>query len=300
MNKEDRNKFILYLKWIYSYLIKRFLIALQKDSLKKVIEKIFLTLLSKNKIDLDNFELDKNLSLNEIFIKFATDKGTVRQIPKDKKKYSNYFNWIKRDTDLKDCINEEGHNYTPFYEKHLPNLKNKKFKMLELGVASGHSTASFYYWFPNAEFYCTDIKSKYKFFYKGKRINNYTSLDLRNEKEVKKYLKRFNNFNVIIEDAIHNKLGIFTSFKNFFPHLSQGGYYVIEDFKADDIMKKYNFDPNEPCSSEQILKNFQSKSYFNSQIINKSYQMDFFEKIEDVQIYQGKKFDSSICFIKKK
>ena len=300
MKKEDDNRYLLLLKWSYSYLFKRFLLTLKTGNLINLFKKIILTLLNKNKIDLDNFKIHKNLSLNKIFIKFATDKGTVRQIPNDKKKYSSYFKWINREEGLTDLINEEGHNYTPFYENHLKNLKNQQFNMLEIGVASGHSTASFYNWFERASFFCIDIKKKYKFFYKGKRIIDYSSVDLRNESKIKKYLKKFDSFDVIIEDAIHNKLGIFTSFKSFFPSLKSGGYYIIEDFKADDIANINNHDPDEPCSTEEILENFKKKLFFQSNILSKENQKKVFNEISQVDIYQGQKFDSSICFIKKK
>ena len=300
MKKEDRNNFLLFLKWLYFYLFKRFLFYLIKKNFLTLLKKIILTLIGSNKINLDKITLKENINLNEIFVKFATDKGTLRQIPVNKTKFNNYLDWINRDADLSDVKNEEGHNYTPFYEKHLNNIRKKKFNMLEIGVASGHSTASFYFWFPHANFYCVDIKNYYKFFYKGNRIINYSAVDLRNKVKVDKYLRKFNSFDVIIEDAIHNKKGIFTSFKNFFPKLNKNGYYIIEDFMADEIISKNVKDSEEPHSTSEIFQNIKDKKFFKSSILDDGFQKKLFNEIEDVNIYKGQKFDSSICFIKKK
>ncbi len=60
---------------INSYLVKRFFFRIKKYGIYNTISKIINFLSNKNKINLDNFELDKNLSLNDIFLTFGTDKG---------------------------------------------------------------------------------------------------------------------------------------------------------------------------------------------------------------------------------
>ena len=74
---------------INSYLLKRFLFRIKKYGVFNTINKILDFFLNKNKIDLDNFKLDENLSLNDIFLTFGTDKGYL-----DGKKTYDYLKKI--------------------------------------------------------------------------------------------------------------------------------------------------------------------------------------------------------------
>ena len=60
----------------------------------------------------------------------------------------------------------------------------EKLKILELGVANGHSIASWHHYFPNSEIYGIDNKKPFKFFYKSSRVK-YFQLNIFNEKEIR-------------------------------------------------------------------------------------------------------------------
>ena len=75
-----------------------------------------------------------------------------------------------------------------FMRNFFSKIKEKN-KLLELGVANGHSLASWYKYFENANIYGIDLKKKSKLFYKGKRLN-YFSVDITNNKAVKNFLKK--------------------------------------------------------------------------------------------------------------
>ena len=57
----------------------------------------------------------------------------------------------------------KGHNFAKFYEKNLKKIKNKKINVLEIGAWKGASTASFFYYFPNANFISIDRNFKFIF-----------------------------------------------------------------------------------------------------------------------------------------
>ena len=128
--------------------------------------------------------IPNNLGLDDLFLKFGTDKGsldgkkTYDFTEKNKKggKFKNYYEWINR-KNPRSFEYQFGLNFTPYYEKYFGPLRHKTLKILEIGVANGHSIASWFYYFPNSIIHGIDIKKSYYFFYKDKRIN-YHSLNL--------------------------------------------------------------------------------------------------------------------------
>ena len=86
--------------------INRALFRLKNDSLINCIKLLFKFIFSKsNKIDLDNLKLQDDLTLDEIFLTFGTDKGkldgkkTFYKLTKNldtKHLFINYKDWILR------------------------------------------------------------------------------------------------------------------------------------------------------------------------------------------------------------
>ena len=225
------------------YLFKRFLFHLKKRDFKNVIYKSFTTLFGNNKIDLDKINFLNSPNLDELFLRFGSDKGkldgkkTYDHLILDKDvKYKNYEEWIKRENAY-DFEYQLGNNFTNLYEEIFKNLKNKDINFLEIGVANGHSIASWYKYFPNASINGMDIKKKDKLFYRGKRLN-YSSVDCFNQKKVDNFLKENKKFDIIIDDSSHTYTGFFYNLKNFYKHLKAGGIYILEDFRIADLERK--------------------------------------------------------------
>ena len=148
-----------------SYLTSRFFFRLKKYGLVSTFSKLVNHFLGRNKIDLDELKLDENLSLDDICLIFGTDKGfldgkkTYDYLKKTNPefKYENYFDWVCR-KDIHSFDYPLSANYTPFYKKYFESIRRNNLKILEIGVANGHSTASFYHYFPNAQLYGGDRK----------------------------------------------------------------------------------------------------------------------------------------------
>ena len=155
------------------YLLKRLLVNLKNYGFFSTFKKILDTLLENNKIDLDKIIKDSPSNLDDIFIKFGTDKGsldgkkTYDSLYKNKKshQFKNYLSWIER-PNQKNYEYQMGLNSAPIYEKVFEKRRFEKLKILELGVANGHSIASWHHYFPNSEIYGIDNKKPFKFFYK--------------------------------------------------------------------------------------------------------------------------------------
>ena len=125
----------------------------------------FLYFLKKN-INIDLERSPKNLSLENLFTKYGSDKASF---------------WTEKNN---------GHGYTKFYLKHLEKLKYKKLNILEIGSFAGASAAAFSKFFPNAKIFCLDIHIS-KFIYNSEKIKVF-GLDATKEKSVKKFFKKIN------------------------------------------------------------------------------------------------------------
>jgi len=295
------------------YLLHRFFYVLKNEGIFNVLKKVIKTIFDSNKIDLDLLYVEKNLSLDDLFIKFGTDKGsldgkkTYDFLEKNKKggKFKNYYEWINRDNP-KSFNYQFGLNFTPFYEKYFNHLRNKSIKILELGVANGHSVASWLYYFPNAMIYAVDIKKSDKFFYKSKRIQ-YHSVDLLNEKSVQKFIKKNNNFDIIIEDSLHTQEGTTKILKNFYPTLNPGGVYAIEDFNHIDIIidktKKFNEASGKslmvkfPLTLHEIFQFISQKKMFKHAILKEENIKYIFDTNNRTEVHYGEHPWSSIAFL---
>ena len=180
----------------FKYLFKRFFTSFKNEGFINLFKKVINTLFKGNKIDLDQLITNSPDNLDDIFIKFGTDKGsldgkkTYDFLYKNLKKkiFKNYLEWINR-PNLKNYEYQLGLNSTPIYEKVFSHRKFEKLKILEIGVANGHSIASWHHYFPNSEIYGIDNKKPYKFFYKSLRVK-YHEIDVLNDKKINKFLKK--------------------------------------------------------------------------------------------------------------
>ena len=220
-------------------------------------------------------------TLNEVFIHFATNKG------------SHFFS---------DNIKHSGHGYDAFYEKFFKENRTKNLNIMEFGIHHGDSLAALSSYFPNANIVGVD-RNPFSTNYKSKRIRT-LHCDVSSEKNLESLSNYLNkDYDYIIDDASHNpihqKLTLFSMFQN----LKSGGIFVIEELNFFQSENNKD-DPNQNFlrnllidvskKSETILK-----SKYNDKI------MDFIDDVQDVEINKGvlthKEVNvSEIAFIKKK
>ncbi len=292
------------------YLIKRFFLTLKNDSINVVLKKIYKTLFGLNKIDLDKLNIDKNLELDDILLKFGTYKGssktksTYNFLEKDKKggKFKNYYDWINRENPGS-FEYQLGANFAPYYEKYLGQLRHKSLKILETGVTNGHFSASLYHYFPNSIIYATDyvdyysfINKNHSFFYKGKRLKFY-SLNLMDDKAVNKFTKN-NKFDIIFENTLYNQPFQTICIKNLYPALNPGGIYIFENFVTEDRIneteKKYNESFGKKMmtnwnrfSMHEILNFIKNKKMFKHEVLKEDVLKYIFDTTDNVEMHYG-------------
>jgi hypothetical protein len=245
----------------------------------------------KKKINLDNKKLKFN-SLENLFNYFGTDKGS---------KILDPYNSLQKKIFVK------GHNFGKFYEKNLKNIKNKEINVLEIGVWRGASTASFFYYLPNARFVAIDRNFKFTFF--SRRITFFfcDTTSKNNLKKLTKFLikKNITSFDIIIDDGSHILSDILKNFIFFFKFLKSKGIYVIEDYRHPNYFSYLN-DKKNHFLVDQVLNFIKKKQIFKSTILKKRQIKYLINNINKIITYKGSCITknrgniSDIAFIYKK
>ncbi len=127
----------------------------------------------------------------------------------------------------------KGHNYIPHYHHHLQKYRRQKIKLLEIGVGGydrphkgGKSLRMWRDYFPYAQIYAVDIYDKSA--HEADRIRIFQGSQV-DEAFLEKIIAETGPLDVIIDDGSHVNEHVIKSFAWLFPHLKDGGTYVVED-----------------------------------------------------------------------
>lgn len=118
------------------------------------------------------------------------------------------------------------------YEKHFSVLRDKEFKMLEIGVLNGGSLEMWRYYFPKAKIVGIDINPDCK---KHEQLDKDIHIRIgdQTDKEFLQCLEdEFGTFDLILDDGSHHVDHVNKTFQFLFPKLADGGIYLIEDTHA--------------------------------------------------------------------
>lgn len=149
-------------------------------------------------------------------------------------------------------IRKSHHNYTTLYYVLFKRRRNEKLRVFELGLgtnnvnlpsnmgADGRPGASLYGWeefFPNSQIFGADIDKDILF--NTERINTFycdqTSPEAIGELWSQPSLEE--NFDIIIEDGLHEFNANVCFFENSIHKLKPNGYFIIEDVGSSSIDK---------------------------------------------------------------
>jgi hypothetical protein len=134
--------------------------------------------------------------------------------------------------------------YTPIYHSIFNQLRNNDINLLEIGIGTmipevpssmvgyglgnykpGASLKSFRDFFPNGKIYGGDVQKDCMF--EEERIKTFL-FDSTKLEECDAALGDL-QFDIIIDDGLHEAHAQLNTFSNLFPRLNSGGYYFIED-----------------------------------------------------------------------
>lgn len=123
------------------------------------------------------------------------------------------------------------HGYTKIYSTYFQSLKNRKLRILEIGIGGGenikyggNSLKMWAKYFPTSKILGIDIYNKSLVDYR--RIKTYQG----NQTDAN-FLSQFTNIDIIIDDGGHINSEVIYSFEYLFSKLNLGGFYCIEDIE---------------------------------------------------------------------
>lgn len=127
------------------------------------------------------------------------------------------------------------HSYADAYEEYFSKIRNENIKLLEIGIGGedkepgGNSLRMWRDYFPNATIYGIDIYPKQHL--DGDRIKTIIC-DQGDQKKLTTIANQYGPFDVIIDDGCHMAGHVLASLFCLLPHLSNQGYFVIEDIQT--------------------------------------------------------------------
>ena len=195
------------------------------------------------------------------------------------------------------------HNYTKHYFNYFSALREKKLRLLEIGVEQGRSLRMWEEFFPNAEIFGIDINPDCL-----KLAGDRVKIIIGNQAD-EKFLQSFadqvaGGFDIIIDDGGHFMEQQLTSFRILFPYLNADGIYVIEDLHTS-YWERYGGGFHERNTTVEFLKDLIDEVNNRGQTgcgnpAQTSYCLErdnlgyFAQRIESIHFFL------SICFIFKK
>lgn len=118
-------------------------------------------------------------------------------------------------------------HYADALEAHRLEIRN----VVEVGVQEGNSVRMWQEYFPNALIHGLEIDARYKI-HEDTRIRIWVC-DSTDQAHVEDVVSRIDGeIDLVIDDGSHHPFDQIKTFKNFFPHLADGGIYFVEDVGA--------------------------------------------------------------------
>ena len=194
------------------------------------------------------------------------------------------------------------HGYIEIYESYFNQIKDKKLKILEIGIADGKSLLTWSDYFENSQIIGIDIHKIDIVEKKLDRKNIEVHQGSQSDKEfIEEIIKKYTDFDIIIDDGSHISKDVKKSFELLFPALKDNGLYIVEDmqtsynhfFGGNPFDLKYsnshmNFFKNltDRLNYQEIANPFYIKNKYDGKITNISFyhNMVFIKKGENNQL----------------
>ncbi len=187
--------------------------------------------------------------------------------------------------------NKNKSGFIELYNNFFPQFRNKKINILEIGVDNGDSLRLWRDYFTEANICGIDIENK------NFKIKNVEILygDQTDYKFLKSVIKKFKNFDIIIDDGSHKSKDIILSFKFLFNYLNDDGFYIIEDLQTSYITRYggSRINLNKKNTSMNFIKKLADATNYEHQ------NRPFFKKNPYDGLISSVQFFQNIVFIRK-
>lgn len=161
------------------------------------------------------------------------------------------------------------HSYMPIYDLLFMSMKYKPIRLLEAGILNNMSIKCWREYFVNAQIYGFD----YDNILLDKAISDnlhdtfYETMNVRNQESiVNAFENSGGNYDIIIEDTLHNVSDNYNFSKVAYKYLNSGGYLIIEDLcEFENLPFGGNYEQLYNQYFEPIKKYFHSMTFVISQ-----------------------------------
>lgn len=202
--------------------------------------------------------------------------------------------------------------YFEEYDRIFSHCKYDRVKLLEIGVQNGGSLEIWSQYFENATAIVgCDIDAKCGYLaFEDPRISVLVG-DINNSETIQALESISPTFDIVLDDGSHHSSDIIRSFFEFFPRVSAGGLYLIEDLHCS-YWAEYGGGLYHPQSAISFLKklvDILNRDYWGKEISISDF-LDDFEatlspKLDEsnylsLRSIQSIEFSNSICVIRKK
>lgn len=127
-------------------------------------------------------------------------------------------------------LSKKWEHYFDIYDKYLPQFENKHPNILEVGIAHGGCVEWLLKYFDNqASISAVDYDPRFIDLEYPNSDVNITLGDQASEQFWDDYLKDNPQYDIIIDDGGHDMVQQVITLLKTFPHLKEGGVYIVED-----------------------------------------------------------------------
>ena len=175
------------------------------------------------------------------------------------------------------------HWYIQHYVTHLKKFKNKRIKLLEIGVGGyenpklgGSSLRMWKKYFPFGKIFGIDIFDKSAL--QERRIKIYQGSQV-DRGFLEKVTNETGYLDIIIDDGSHLNEHIIETFKILFPKLKEGGIYVVEDIQTSywEHAGGDSKNLNNPKTAMNFFKSL-TDCLNHQEIVDEEYEDTYFDK----------------------
>ena len=127
------------------------------------------------------------------------------------------------------------HGYMPAYEMMLDSIRHERMNVLEIGIEGGHSMEMWPDFFDHPETRIAGLDLGDCRSVVWPKVTCFRG-DMKDPAVIDTICAEFSPLHVIIDDASHLSGDSMQAFAHLFPRLSPGGFYIIEDIPASDML----------------------------------------------------------------
>jgi glycosyltransferase involved in cell wall biosynthesis len=205
-------------------------------------------------------------------------------------------------------VSDKWSSYIPEYARLFSAYRDLPIRLLEIGIQNGGSLEIWSKYFANAKKVvgCDINPECAKLQFENPRIV-VIAADANTDGAQQQVLRHAKNFDLIIDDGSHRSSDIVYSFARYFPHLSDGGLYVVEDLHCS-YWQRYEggiFRPHSAMTFFKQLADILNHEHWGIGKVRSALLRNF-EHLEDTRLDDATlahvhsiEFINSMCVVKK-